>query len=303
MGLPPTSQPPGSRLPGSPGVGRVPVWGSSRPRRHRSCAGPFSTGRTPVAPGRPGRAAFRLQSAGLPSVPQASGRRGWGWGGVGAERSPHPDLPPPPRPGAPPPPPRSPKGKGAERGLGRRRAQEVREELEGREGGGLGEGAGGGRGGGAGEAPAPGRGPSGPQVPIAGCPHRARQEGRRQRGRGERRAGGERSEKRFISATKAYFFRQGCLCSYLMAAPWPGAQRPQTRSAGRQLSARGPYLEPDIKAGLFVSELKQHTHRPGTGRAISPEWGGRGAPGAPGTLLRSHCSLSDSMKYFAQSSL
>lgn len=35
-----------------------------------------------------------------------------------------------------------------------------------------------------------------------------------------------------ISETKAYFFRQDCLCSLLMAVPWPGARRPQTRSAG-----------------------------------------------------------------------
>ena len=35
-----------------------------------------------------------------------------------------------------------------------------------------------------------------------------------------------------ISETKAYFFRQDCLCSLLMAVPWLGARRPQTRSAG-----------------------------------------------------------------------
>lgn len=38
------------------------------------------------------------------------------------------------------------------------------------------------------------------------------------------RACGECSNKRFISETKAYFFRQDCLRSYLMTSPWPGAQ-------------------------------------------------------------------------------
>lgn len=49
---------------------------------------------------------------------------------------------------------------------------------------------------------------------------------------------------------------------------------------GRQLTARGPYLFPDIKAELFISELKQHTQSPGTGWAISSGFlgGGGGIP-------------------------
>lgn len=102
--------------------------------------------------------------------------------------------------------------------------QEVREELwRGAEGGGE---AGGGRvvGEGRGEAPSPrAPAPARPR-PRPEWPHRAQQGGPRQDSRGRSRAfHGE------ISETKAYFFRQDCLCSLLMAAPWPGARRPQTR--------------------------------------------------------------------------
>lgn len=76
---------------------------------------------------------------------------------------------------------------------------------------------------------------------------------------GELRARGECSKERFISETKAYFFRQDCLCSYLMTSPWPGAQsgRRGGLAGGRHKPApragpRGrPYLVPDIKAGAF----------------------------------------------------
>lgn len=44
---------------------------------------------------------------------------------------------------------------------------------------------------------------------------------------------------------------------------------------GRQLAARGPYLVPDIKAGLFMSELNQHTHSTGP-TAIGPTGAGGG---------------------------
>lgn len=50
---------------------------------------------------------------------------------------------------------------------------------------------------------------------------------------------------------------------------------------GRQLTARGPYLFPDIKAELFISELKQHTQSPGTGWAISSGLLGGGGEAPP----------------------
>lgn len=56
---------------------------------------------------------------------------------------------------------------------------------------------------------------------------------------------------------------------------------------GRQLTARGPYLFPDIKAELFISELKQHTQSPGTGWAISSGLLGWG--GSPPAIAR-HCA-------------
>lgn len=54
----------------------------------------------------------------------------------------------------------------------------------------------------------------------------AEQEGpaRRWPAQGGPRACGACSRERFLSETKAYFFRRHGLCSYLMTSPWPGAQ-------------------------------------------------------------------------------
>ena len=150
--------------------------------------------------------------------------------------------------------------------------------------GGLGEGRrrkeGWGRGGERPELPAPLRPPR-PRpspVPVPSSPewpHRAQQEGPRQRGPGQPRAGGERSKKRFISETKAYFFRQDCLCSYLMAAPWLGSRRPQTRSA---VSLRPAVL---IWSGTskraFHKRIKtaRPQHRDRTGNELRVGGGGR----------------------------
>lgn len=109
------------------------------------------------------------------------------------------------------------------------------------------------------------------QDPVPG----AEQEGpaRQWPAQGEPRARGECSKERFISETKAYFFRQDCLCSYLMTSPWPGAQsgRRGGLAGGRHEPApragpRGrPYLVPDIKAGAFHKRIKiaHQQHRAG----------------------------------------
>lgn len=119
---------------------------------------------------------------------------------------------------------------------------------------------------GRGEAPSP-------RAPAARpeWPHRAQQEGPRQHGRGPAGAGGITPRGNLLAKQKHMF--QAGLCSFLMAVPWPGARRPQTHSAVSS-RPRGPYLFPDIKAGLFISELKQHTQGPGTGWAISSGLGG-----------------------------
>lgn len=44
---------------------------------------------------------------------------------------------------------------------------------------------------------------------------------------------GEGSKERFISETKAYFFRQDCLYSYFMTSPWPQAQSGMAKEAPR----------------------------------------------------------------------
>lgn len=227
MGLPPTSQPPGSRLPGSPGVGRVPVWGSSRPRRHRSCAGPFSTGRTPVAPGRPGRAAFRLQSAGLPSVPQASGRRG----GVGWGRRGRPILicPLPPGQAPPPPPPAIAEGK-----RGRERSRPAAcTGSEGGAGGARGRRAGGGGGrrpwgrGGRGppRPPAARRGPRSPSRAACTAP------GRKAAGSAAEESGGLAGSvpRRDLLAQQKHIFSGRAVCavtSWQRLGPGPRGRRP-----------------------------------------------------------------------------
>lgn len=125
---------------------------------------------------------------------------------------------------------------------------------------------------GRGEAPSP-------RAPAARpeWPHRAQQEGPRQHGRGPAGAGGITPRGNLLAKQKRMF--QAGLCSFLMAVPWPGARRPQTHSAVSS-RPRGPYLFPDIKAGLFISELKQHTQGPGTGWAVSSGWGGRIPPPA-----------------------
>lgn len=46
-------------------------------------------------------------------------------------------------------------------------------------------------------------------------------------------ARGEGSKERFISETKAYFFRQDCLYSYFMTSPWPLAQSGMAKEAPR----------------------------------------------------------------------
>lgn len=86
-------------------------------------------------------------------------------------------------------------------------------------------------------------------------------------GRGEPRAYGERSKKRFISETKAYFFQAGLLVQlpHDTAGPGPGAgvHRPLTRSP-----APPPLSGPDIKAGALHKRIKA----PHTGRgAGSPQ--------------------------------
>lgn len=113
---------------------------------------------------------------------------------------------------------------------------------------------------------------------------------------GEPRACGECSKERFISETKAYFFRQDCLCSYLMTSPWPGAQigRRGGLAGGRHEPApsagpRGrPYLVPDIKAGAFHKRIKiaHQQHRAG-------QTPGQLAPRRAGGLAGGGCSLQE----------
>lgn len=108
-------------------------------------------------------------------------------------------------------------------------------------------------------------------------------------GRGEPRACGACSRERFLSETKAYFFRRDGLCSYLMTSPWPGAQsrRPGGLAAGGSnplpRGPRGrPYLVPDIKAGAFHERMQTAQRRPpgqlAPGRAGGLSEGGRAPP-------------------------
>ena len=130
----------------------------------------------------------------------------------------------------------------------------------------------------------------------------------RRRGGGELRARGECSNKRFISETKAYFFRQDCLCGYLMTQRLgQGPGRAGQRGAARRSSGPSPpapsvpappYLVLDIKAGLCTKRKQQRDER-------TPPISSRSGEGPPraGPLLGRPCGLSDSVKYFAQSSL
>lgn len=100
---------------------------------------------------------------------------------------------------------------------------------------------------------------------------------------------------------KHIFFRQGCLCSYLMTLLAPGPELGCT-GPSRAPRPRRPYLVRTSKLGLCISELKHRT------RARGRQPPGRlaltgGGPLERGPFLRSRGSLSNSMKYFAQSSL
>lgn len=146
--------------------------------------------------------------------------------------------------------------------------QEVREELwRGVEGEGRGRRKGGGGGAGRGpQSPRPGARPARPEWP-APCPAGRPKAAWPRTGRSRR----DHSTGKFTSETKAYVSGRTVQFPHGSAlAGGPEAADP----LGRQLAARGPYLFPDIKAGLFISELKQHTQGPGTGWAISSGLGG-----------------------------